>query len=396
MSHIVSKDADDTEAVRLLDLTQHEIAALRTRFNLADAHTHQRQSPTQREIVSRLPELWYEAERDLQATFEQRFVESFLRLHGQHTALARGKGLLSYAASISTLVVAMYLKQRRMGVTLIEPVFDNLRDVLRNAEIELSPLPEETLSVPGLIYQRLRERVHTEALFLVDPNNPTGASMLKHGRRAFEEVVRFCRDTGRVLIFDFSFASFALCSDVGRFDVYELLEESGVTYITIEDTGKTWPIQDAKCALLTVSDDIHDAIYNIHTSVLLNVSPFVLNLVTHYVEDAMEDGFASIREVLATNREAARTALEGTILRYHEPDVPVSVAWFEVTRPDLTATELQRLLRQEGIYVLPGTYFYWSDPARGERHVRIALARDPAMFQAAMAALGQVLRRHER
>lgn len=386
----------DSEAVSLVDLTQHEIAALRTKFNLADAHTHQRQSLSQRQIVSRLPELWYEAENDLQATFERRFVQSFLRLHGQHTALAKGKGLLSYAASISTLVAATFLKQRRMRVTLVEPVFDNLRDILKNTEVELQPLPEAALADPDQVYDRLREAVRTEALFLVDPNNPSGFSMLGHGRRGFEEVVRFCRDHDKLLIFDFSFASFAIAGGMERFDVYELLEESSVSYMTIEDTGKTWPIQDAKCALLTVSDDIYEAVYNIHTSVLLNVSPFVLNLVTHYVQDSMEDGFASIRDVLETNRQSARRALEGTILRYQEPVVPVSVAWFEVTPPDLTATELQRVLRQRGIYVLPGTYFYWSNPERGERYVRLALARDPEMFRSAMATLREVLRDYAR
>jgi aspartate/methionine/tyrosine aminotransferase len=386
----------DSEAVSPVDLTQHEIEALRTRFNLADAHTHQGQSKSQRAIVSRLPELWYEAEGEMQATFERRFVEAFLRLHGQQTALARGKGMLSYAASISTLGAAMYLKQRRMAVTLVEPVFDNLRDILRNTEIELRPLPESALADPERIYERLSAAVSTEALFLVDPNNPTGFSMLGHGRRGFEEVVRFCRDHGKLLIFDFSFASFALAGDVGRFDVYELLDGSGVSYMTIEDTGKTWPIQDAKCALLTVSDDIYEAVYNIHTSVLLNVSPFVLNLVTHYVEDSMEDGWESIRNVLETNRQAARGLLDGTILRYQDAVVPVSVAWFEITRPDLTATELQRILHSHGIYVLPGTYFYWDNPARGDRYVRMALARDPEMFRAAMITLRGVLQDHVR
>src|SRR5687767_13529461 len=41
------------------DITQHEIAALQTRFNLADAHTHQSQSATQRRIVENLPHLWH-------------------------------------------------------------------------------------------------------------------------------------------------------------------------------------------------------------------------------------------------------------------------------------------------------------------------------------------------
>jgi hypothetical protein len=59
----------------------------------------------------------------------------------------------------------------------------------------------------------------------------------------------------------------------------------------IEDTGKTWPIQDAKAALIKCSRDIYPDIYNIHTSYLLNVSPFILNLVTRYVLDSEKRQF---------------------------------------------------------------------------------------------------------
>ena len=76
-------------------------------YNLANAHTHQSQSPTQRQIVGRLPELWYQAEQGTQAEFEQRFVEAFFTLHEQPTALAKNKVLLSYAATISTMVAAI-------------------------------------------------------------------------------------------------------------------------------------------------------------------------------------------------------------------------------------------------------------------------------------------------
>ncbi|MGA5133464.1 pyridoxal phosphate-dependent aminotransferase [Streptomyces olivoreticuli] len=381
----------------LVDLTQHEIQALRTEFNLADAHTHQRQSASQRQIVERLPQLWYEAEEGLQETYEQRFVDAFFRLHRQPTALARKKTMLSYAASISTMVVGMYLKRRRMAVTLIEPCFDNLYDVLANMGVPLHPVDESAFADPDRIYSELKRRVRTDALFLVDPNNPTGFSLLKHGRKGFEEVVRFCKDHGKLLVIDFCFASFTLFDpDVARFDMYELLENSGVSYMAIEDTGKTWPVQDAKCAMLTVSDDIHEAVYNLHTSVLLNVSPFVLNMLAEYIEDSIEDDLSSVRDVLTRNRETARKALDGTILEYQEPVVNVSVAWFRIDHPELTATELQRELTADGLYLLPGRYFYWSEPGKGESYLRIALARDPQMFSAAMTRLAAALDRHAR
>lgn len=381
----------------LVDLTQHEIQALRTEFNLADAHTHQRQSASQRRIVARLPELWYEAEEGLQETYEQRFTDAFFRLHRQPTARARQKTMLSYAASISTMVVGMYLKRRRMAVSLIEPCFDNLYDVLANMGVPLYPVDESAFAEPDRIYAELARRVRTDALFLVDPNNPTGFSLLKHGRKGFEEVVRFCKDHGKLLVIDFCFASFTLFDpDVARFDMYELLENSGVSYMTIEDTGKTWPVQDAKCAMLTVSDDIHEAVYNLHTSVLLNVSPFVLNMLAEYIEDSIEDDLSSVRDVLTRNRETARKALDGSILEYQEPVVNVSVAWFRIDHPTLTATELQRDLTSDGLYLLPGRYFYWSEPGKGERYLRIALARDPRMFSAAMTRLTAALERHDR
>ena len=387
--------ADDVELAikeQMRDLTQHEIRALRTQFNLADAHTHQRQSAAQHDIVKRLPELWYEAEEGLQAEFEQRFVEAFYRLHRQPTALAKNKSMLAYAASISTMVVGMYLKQHRMGVTLIEPCFDNLYDVLSNIGVPLYPLDEAALHDPDRIYAELQRRVRSDALFLVDPNNPTGFSLLRHGRRGFEEVVRFCVDHDKLLIIDFCFAAFTLLDpELARFNVYALLEESGVRYLTIEDTGKTWPVQDAKASLITMSDDIREEVYNLHTSVLLNVSPFVLNMLTRYIEDSQADGLASVRDVLDANRVAIRNTLDGTVLSHQEPIVPTSVAWARIEHPELTASELQRRLYAEGVYILPGRYFFWSQPDRGESFVRFALAREPEMFSAAMTRLRKVL-----
>jgi aspartate/methionine/tyrosine aminotransferase len=390
-SHSSSTHSDN----QLLDLTQHEIQALRTRFNLADAHTHQQQSDSQREIVARLPELWYEAERGLQATYEQRFTEAFFTLHRQPTALAKNKTLLSYAASISTMVAGMYLKQQRKSVTLVEPCFDNLYDVLNNMGVPLYPIEESALHDPDQIYAELVRRVRTDALFLVDPNNPTGFTLLQHGRKGFEEVVRFCKDHNKLLVIDFCFASFTLYDEeLARFDVYELLESSGISYLAIEDTGKTWPVQDAKCAMITASDDIREDVYNLHTSVLLNVSPFVLNMLTQYVEDSTRDQLGSVREVLTHNREAIRKTIDGTFLEYQEPVANVSVAWARIKHPELTATALQQLLAEAEVYVLPGRFFYWSQPDRGEAFVRFALARDPQVFAGAMVRMREVLDRH--
>ena len=386
---------DSAQVDRVVDLTQHEIEALKMKFNLADAHTHQSQSPSQHKIVASLPELWYEAEQGTQADFEQRFVRAFFELHGQPTALAKNKALLSYAASISTMIAAMYLKRERMSVTLIEPCFDNLHDVLANMGVPLYPIDESDFADVDRIYDNLRLHVKTDALFLVDPNNPTGSSLIRHGRAGFEEVVRYCRDHGKLLLIDFCFASFNLHDErTQRFDLYELLEESGISFLAIEDTGKTWPVQDAKCAILIPSDDIYDDVYNIHTSVLLNVSPFVLNMLRHYIEDSISDGMASVRDLLVKNRDIAREAMGGSILEYQEPFSNVSVAWFRINHPTMTGSDLQRLCSADDVYVLPGKFFYWSQPSNGDQYVRIALARDTGLFATAMAKLRARLDSH--
>jgi len=377
------------------DLTQHEIRALRSEHNLADAHTHQSQSPGQRRIVASLSQLWYESEAGKQSTFEQRFIETFLRFRGQHTALRLNRTLLTYAASVSTVITGMYLKRLGGRVSLIEPCFDNLRDLLVNLDVELVPLPEHVLASPATVYDQLARQPRTEALFLVDPNNPTGHSLLADGREAFEEVVRFCVEHDRLLVLDLCFAAFALnVKGQAPVDIYEILEASGVRYIAMEDTGKTWPVQDAKCALITASADIHQELYDIQTSVLLNVSPFTLNMLAHYVDDSIADGFASVTGVLSTNRAVARELTRGTVLHHQEPAVPVSVAWFELDDRAPTATELQRELAEAGVHVLPGTYFFWSRPEQGERWIRVALARDPEEFAASMRLLREVVSRH--
>ncbi|MEU3754320.1 aminotransferase class I/II-fold pyridoxal phosphate-dependent enzyme [Streptomyces olivoreticuli] len=376
---------------QLLDLTQHEIEALKTRFNLADAHTHQQQSPGQQEIVAALPALWYEAEATRQADLEDRFKEVFFRLHGQHSVRAEST-MLSYAASISTLVAGMYLKRHDISVSLVEPCFDNLPDVLHNVGVQPVPVPEDVLHDADRIYERLAASVTTDALFLVDPNNPTGFSLLSHGRKGFEEVVRYCVDHDKLFIVDLCFAAFALADPrFGRFDLYELLDTSGVRYIALEDTGKTWPLQDAKCALLTCSRDLHEDVYNIHTSVLLDVSPFILNFLSRYVEDSIEDGMASVRDVITRNREAAQKALAGSLLEHIEPAVNVSVAWFRIQDAGVKATDLQRHLAQHEVYVLPGTFFFWNEPERGESYVRLALARDPGEFLASVTRLREAV-----
>lgn len=375
------------------DITQHEISALKTRFNLADAHTHQAQSPSQQQIIQNLPALWYQAESQTQYQSEQAFIETFFTFHGQRHALKRRDEIyLVYAASIAMHITATYLRKRNMSVGLIEPCFDNLHDLLKHMEVPMTPLPESIFADPAKVYSQLSQYAEgLDAIFLVDPNNPTGTSLFADGPEPFVEVARYCRDHGKLLILDFCFASFLLASGRKRVDAYQILEEMGTDYIVMEDTGKTWPLQDTKCATLMSSTRINPDIYSLVTSVLLNVSPFVLNVVTQYVRDSAQDQFASVRDLLDRNRAIARECLHGDFLNYLEPKVETSVAWFEIRREGVTADALQAYLLTHEIYVLPGKYFYWSQPERGQKYIRLALARKPEDFAAAVQTIARAL-----
>ena len=379
------------------DITQHEISALKTRFNLADAHTHQDQSLTQQKIVDSLPELWYRAQGQTQYKSEQEFIKAFFTFHGQEHALKRHDEIyLVYAASVAMHITATYLRKRDMSVGLIEPCFDNLHDLLKHMEVPLSPLDESLFRSAKDVYANLQTAAaKVDAIFLVDPNNPTGTSMFANGAQTFMEVARYCRDHGKLLILDFCFAAFIKTAGGSRVDAYAILDEIGTQYIIMEDTGKTWPLQDTKCATIMSSRALNADIYSIVTSVLLNVSPFILQVVTEYINDSEADGFASVRDVLQTNRRVAREYLEGTMLRYIEPAIETSVAWFEIQRDDLSGDDLQAYLLTHQAYVLPGRYFFWSHPEQGRSFVRLALARDPDAFEAALQVIRQALEAYD-
>jgi aspartate/methionine/tyrosine aminotransferase len=374
------------------DITQHEIEALKHNFNMSDAHTHQSQSKTQQSIVASLPALWYESENTLQHDMEQKFLNNFFRVQKQEWALKNNNCLLVYASSIAMVITANYLMKKNMSVSLMHPCFDNIGDILKHMKVPISPLEEEWFFDPSTIYQKLEENVKSEALFIVDPNNPTGFTLFSHGKEAYEEIIRFAKDKNKVLLFDFCFASFMLPDkNLDVFDVYELLETSGVSYIAYEDTGKTWPLQDAKIAILKTSKDLYEDVYNIHTAYLLNVSPFILNVVNAYILDSEKDNFASVFNLLENNRSIAKDILSGSLLEVIEPVTKVPVLWCKIKDPNIKATDLKEYLTRFGVHVLPGTYFFWNDKEKGEHFIRIALARNTDVFTKGIKKLREAL-----
>ncbi len=375
-----------------IDLTQHEVDALKFTYNLADAHTHQSQSATQKNIVAQLPDLWYQTEQTKQHELDMHFAQAFFAFRNQPSALdGNHHPLLTYASSISIAVVGNYLAQKNFTVALIEPCFDNLHDIFKHLGVHMVRLDEAWLHSEEMYALLEKHLGDVDAIMIVDPNNPTGTSLFSESE-GFETLVRFALEKNKLLIFDFCFSLYMTGDPrIKTVDVYKSLRTSGIRFVTIEDTGKIWPTQDVKASILSCSDDLYTDIYNIHSSYLLNVSPFALAVLTAYITDSKQDAFASIASLLKTNREMAVQALAGSILEPQAPQVNVSVLWCKITDPTLDATTLQQILQEAGVYVLPGTYFYWHSPQNGQRYIRIALARDAAMFGAALKLVCRAL-----
>ena len=69
-----------------------------------------------------------------------------------------------------------------------------------------------------------------------------------------------------------------------------------------------------------------------------------------------------------------------------------SVAWLKI-RNQLKAIEFKKILDKNGVYVLPGNYFFWSNKDNGDKFIRIALSRDTEKFKRAIEKLRIVCRK---
>lgn len=370
-----------------IDTTELEIHALRGAHNLSDAHTHQSQSITQANIILDLPKLWYATASSQQQEEEKRFIRSFFSFRRQFSAM-NSSAMLVYSASVAMMIVAILAKKRGGTVSLIEPCFDNIPDLLGHMDVPLRPLRESALAGSRSPADALSGLQPGDMLFLVQPNNPTGFSRFLKTKENFTELVRISASRRIVLVLDVCFAAFITygCRE-DSYDMYEILNQSDVDYICIEDTGKIWPHQDAKVSLLLVSESLREHVRAIHTSVLLNVSPFILRLTSEYATDSELDRFSSMLNLVSKNRTAAGELLAGSILELMPSEVELSVAWFKIASWEATASQIYAAAAKAGIHILPGTHFFWFDKRRGERFVRLALARDSQYFAKSVEAL---------
>jgi aspartate/methionine/tyrosine aminotransferase len=369
------------------NLTAYEIDSLPQSYNLTDGHAFRRWSVAEEAVIDRSARLFKENDRRRQTEIEREYVRDFLALAGQTRDEDALGHLMCFTASMALEIVANYLRLNRLTLSLIEPCFDNLTNIFRRHQVSLRAVPDALLEAPRDQFERALGTMDADAICLVTPNNPTGMTLAEGNLRS---LLDFCRERRKLLILDNCFRAYLPRHLV--YDQYRHVLESGADAVLIEDTGKTWPTSEIKAPFFAVSRrrGLFDRVYDIYTDFLLHVSPVGIRLMHEFIRLSRQDDMASVHEVVRVNRESLRANLAGTFLTPCERPFS-SVAWLRIDH-DLTGQELKRVLDEQGVFVLPGSQFFWNDPRQGDRFIRVALARDADVFAEAAALLGRVCR----
>lgn len=359
------------------NLTTWEWSALNGGLDLAGGYARQLQSQAQLQIVDRLPFIYLRAERERPEDLQREFTSVFFDLAGQHAYAHLNPPLYHYSATLAAEAVANYLRLSRKAVGLLHPCVDTIPALLRRHEIPLRAIEEPDLAHPlGLNVDNLG------AIFLICPNNPTGFELTSE---RFQDVVTACRRRGLMLIVDFSFRFF---SSYTGWDQYALLADSGIDFVAIEDTGKTWPTLGLKLGALISNRGIYTPLQKISDDFRLNISPFVFALLAEYLSLERATSLdISARQIVEQNRCFLRAAIAGTPLTLLSRDSQIGLELLQLPDGWRADEFCVWLVKHCQLYALPTSHFYWNDPNRVSDVVRIALLRSPAGFREAATKL---------
>ncbi|MBI5631485.1 MAG: aminotransferase class I/II-fold pyridoxal phosphate-dependent enzyme [Elusimicrobia bacterium] len=366
-------------------LTEIEALGLESRHDLANGHASQELPEFQQAIVKRLPELWESGAKIRSGEAERRFKEAFRRLSSCPSLAGYGHFKIAPTASCSIDLAAVWLAEKKLKTALLEPTFDNLCLILKRRGVALEALPEPELH--GGAWDKALDRSRAGAVFIVNPNNPTGKVL---SREQFQGLVEWCARNKKVLVLDNTFRFF-MPQDT---DHYQILLDSGVSFISIEDTGKVWPTQEIKASLLFCSPDIIREMEVIYDEIFLCPSNFALAVLGEFLKDALERGLAeAVWKEVAERRIQFRQALDGEVLSVHPEALKsrLSVEWVRIGPPFKSDWHLAQHFKAKNLVLLPGRPFYWSRPGAVTHCARFALLKPKADFLEAVAFLSQEL-----
>jgi aspartate/methionine/tyrosine aminotransferase len=376
-----------------LSLTEFEYEGLRAEVSLADGHAYQDLHADLEFVLNDLGGIWTRAARGKILDIEAEFSHAFGVAANSPTLSSYEHFRICPTASNSIDLAATWLKMSGKRTALLEPTFDNLALILRRRGVPLQSLSECELrdALKSGTLTRVLSRSKIDALFLVNPNNPTGSVI---ELQDFQSIIDACLTNNITLLLDCTFRFFV----PNEIDHYSMLVESGVTFIVIEDTGKTWPTLDMKASLLCFSNDIKREMHQIYEEIYLCISPFTLCFMQVLIEKSNKIGFKDlIWDLVEMRRTEIRALIKGTKYQVDPSALNSSLGleWLRCMDSEITDIHTTERLREEGVCVLPGRYFFWSCPEerKNHRNIRISLMRQNTTFNEGIRRLQAGLER---
>ena len=369
-------------------LTSMESQALDAPFNLADGHA-QHQAVVDRLEAARAHLLSSLSGGLVSREKEQAVAELFFSLARQSPRMQTVK--LFQSASQAIEATSQVVKASGLKTYIIEPTFDNIPDTFcRNAAPsgywrqslhEATPLSYDRSAVgcindqgyAGELVQEIAKLPEDSAVFLVMPNNPTGKELREEDFRAICET---CARNKVLLICDFCFRFYS--EALLTWDQYRIAEASGIDYIFIEDTGKTFPIQDTKVGFISTSLRLAAACERVRQDMLLCIAPLTLATIYDALKAAEDWGVEATLVPVRNNQLYLRKSFADLNLLIPNSSSRLSVEW--ILSPEYPSAQILAIGREVGVHFLAGGLFFWRDPIRGNHFFRVALSRPSAYF----------------
>lgn len=356
-------------------LTEAEVDGLGYRYNFADGHAYHDIDNSYISIINDLSEYWNEGKAISIPEMEESFKDKYAKLINSEALYVNNNFSVCPTASNSIDIVAAWLHKENKRTALIEPAFDNLYLLLKRRNVDVVSFNEKKLKDR----EALLETISTgkiDALFLVNPNNPTGLEMTED---EFIYLVKACERNKITILLDRTFRLYGNYN----FDDYKILDEYDVDYILIEDTGKTWPTQDMKISLMVYSASIGIEVRKLYEEIYLCSSNFSLAILKKFIEITTILGTEkTIKAEVRKRYEMIKLALSKTKIKFieNEDRCQLPFCWVDISNTQLSDIEFCAKLKEYNIAVLPGRYFYWNSKDENTQFIRISLMKPNKCF----------------
>ncbi|KZN58168.1 hypothetical protein N473_05350 [Pseudoalteromonas luteoviolacea CPMOR-1] len=369
-------------------LTEVEVEGLSYLYNFADGHAYHDINEHYVDIINNLQRYWQEGKEHSIPDMEKAFKNQFAELIDSSTLHSTNHFSVCPTASNSIDIVAAWLHKENKRTALIEPAFDNLYLLLKRRGVDISAFDELALKNEHQLAQIVSSG-DIDALFLVNPNNPTGLEMTES---EFIYLVEQCKAHNITILLDRTFRIYGKTN----FDDYQILEQSGIDYVVIEDTGKTWPTQDLKISLMVYSEAISSTMRLLYEEIFLCSSNFALALLKQFIAVTAKFGVdATIKNEVRRRSETINDALSGTGLKVFDNDekCQLPLCWIDISATGYDDVSFAARLKEHDIAVLPGRFFYWNSKSQHTQFIRVSLMKPDAEFYEGVGKLKEAVTR---